>query len=126
MNDIERKALALLNEVFREGGVHEQRPDGYVDRNKHAYDEALCRTIEQHEAFKQEVSDAVNVSLRLTQGFEGTDAFKAKVILERLITKPDPLVEAMAECGVDPFESWADQLRAALAKRGLEIREKSE
>lgn len=33
----------------------------------------------------------------------------------------DPLVEVLAECGVDPFESWADQLREALAKRGLKI-----
>ena len=35
--------------------------------------------------------------------------------------KHDPLVEAMADCGVDRFESWADQLRAALEARGLTI-----
>ena len=49
--------------------------------------------------------------------------------LERFIIpapKPDPLVEAMADCGVDRFESWADQLRAALDARGFEIREKGQ
>ena len=39
-----------------------------------------------------------------------------------ILPAPDPLVEAMADCGVDRFESWADQLHAALAARGYEVR----
>ena len=82
---------------------------------------ALKEAIEQHEAFKQEVSDAAEHLCK----FYGVPIVMQQ--LERfIITKPDPLVEAMAECGVDPFENWAENLRAALAKRGLEIREKGE
>lgn len=49
MNEIEKKALALLQECgFR--GV-------YIDRKWNENYEALCRAIEQHEAFRQEVSE---------------------------------------------------------------------
>ena len=94
------------------------------DANASLFAEA-ADAIEQHEAYKQEVSDAVEVSLRLTQGFEGTDAFKAKVILERfIIAKPDPLVEALDSLGLEKADEWAPDIRKALAARGLEIREK--
>ena len=113
MNDIERKALELVNEV---AGRHR------FNLSHCAYNEvcaALCRAIEQHEAFRQEVSDAVQDYC----GYVPPDS-PSHPITRFIIAKPDPLVEAMAECGVDPFENWADQLRAALAKRGLEIVEK--
>lgn len=54
MTDIEKKALALLNEVSREmglGTVRKLEMDMTGER-------ALLRAIEQHEAFRQEVSDA--------------------------------------------------------------------
>ena len=112
-----KKALALVNEV--EGGnwlPHE------TDRIRNFA--TICRAIEQYEAFKLEVSDAVGA---VFAGYH--DAPIPWVVMRRklepfIIAKPDPLVEAMADCGVDRFESWANQLRAALAARGLEIREK--
>ena len=66
-------------------------------------------------------------NLPLSESFERV----AKVAEEReafneQMPKPDPLVEAMADCGVDRFESWADQFRAALEARGLEIRSKND
>jgi hypothetical protein len=66
-------------------------------------------------------------NLPLSESFERV----AKVAEERAafneqMPKPDPLVEAMADCGVDRFESWADQFRAALEARGLEIRSKND
>lgn len=51
MTDIEAKALALVNEVAAERGT--EYP--CVDRRNDARWEALCRAIEQHEAFQQEV-----------------------------------------------------------------------
>jgi len=119
MNDIEKKALALVNEIEHERGEDELTPRimrGLI------IDEALCRAIEQHEAFRQEVSDAV-------VEYYGSYHNASGEPLERFIIgkpKSDPLVEAMADCGVDRFESWADQLRAALEARGLEIREKND
>ena len=120
MTDIEKKALALVNEVAAERGT--EYP--CVDRRNDARWEALCRAIEQREAaeqklqdFRQEVSDAVS---------QYADEFVPADLQRFIITKPDPLVEAMADCGVDRFESWADQLRAALEARGLEIREKND
>jgi hypothetical protein len=89
---------------------------------------ALCRAIEQHEAFKQEVSDAVENTQTTTEilcscSHKHIVAFTR---LDRFIIpkpKPDPLVEVIA--------GWtggtvllASDLRAQLDARGLEIREK--
>jgi hypothetical protein len=118
MTEIERKALELVNEVRAEYGYTTPITFGWFSANSFEH-MAFLRAIEQHEAFRQEVSDAVEHFKRCYPGYQHASLFDRFII-----TKHDPLVEAMAECGVDPFESWADQFRAALAKRGLEIREK--
>ena len=82
----------------------------------------LCRAIEQHEAFKQEVSDAVEAYLNPNNRIYSHS-------LNRFIIpkpKPDPLVEAaesMGYYGADA-EGLAEEIRAALEAVGLEIREK--
>ena len=86
---------------------------------------ALREAIEQHETFKQEVSYAVEHCRRCSD----PEAWRRiKFELARfIIAKPDPLVEAMAEWQHDPVrDDDYSRLRAALAKRGLEIREKGE
>jgi hypothetical protein len=114
MNDIEQKALALVNEIERlrvEAEAHYDR--GYYD--------GYTNLLEQHEAFKQEVSDAVVEYF----GPKHLDVILAGHRLNRFIIpkpKPDPLVEAWIEAtgntvGMEP-------LNAALEARGLEIREK--
>ena len=114
MTDIAQKALALINEILKE-----RRIGGDCDtiyRATDATDEALCRAIEQHEAFRQEVSEfALGVREYMAccnvLGWQGEcDNF--------IITKPDPLAEAMLEIGVIPN---APALRAALEARGLTI-----
>ena len=118
MTDIEAKALALLDEVCEERD--------YVStamRREHIVaHEALCRAIEQHEAFKQEVSDEAQEyeEAGFPMGWEGFERF----IIPK--PKPDPLVEVMKEAGwADAvIDSCAPSLRAALEARGLEIREK--
>ena len=90
----------------------------------------LCRAIEQHGVFRREVSDAAAQVVKFL-GRATTDHARGRAALALTpfvipAPKPDPLVEAMADCGVDRFESWADQLRAALEARGLEIREKND
>ena len=87
---------------------------------------ALKILTEQHEAFRQEVSDAVVDYV----GYVPLDS-PAHPITRFIITKPDPLVETLKDMRSDPTpyinsEIYAERLRAALAKRGLEIREKSE
>jgi hypothetical protein len=118
MNDIEQKALAMV-----------RKEDGHGYLNYDAALAALCRAIEQHEAFRQEVSDAVEqADLLDIYGKAG-----AYLILQRFIIpapKPDPLVEVIAQIGWgngwDDEEDYARQLRAALEARGLEIREKGQ
>jgi len=116
MTDIEAKALALLNEVEREQGMSELTT--YIMRGL-IMDEALCRAIEQHEAFKQEVSDAAEEynEAAAPMGWEGFDRF----IIPK--AKPDPLVEVLKELVLTTRMTSGD-LRAALEVRGLEIREK--
>ena len=90
--------------------------------------EALCRAIEQHEAYKQEVSDAC----RILAKFHAMP-FDAYKILDRFIIpkpKPDPLVEVLDAIDVSQDlvspQEYANAIRAALEARGLEIREKDE
>ena len=105
MTEIERKALELSSEAW-------------------------ARTIEERnalqaefDAFRQEVSDAVGFALKVYGGHSGP----LDPLRRFITTKPDPLVEAITECGYATFaEQFTKDLRAALAKRGLEIREKSE
>jgi hypothetical protein len=80
--------------------------------------------IEQHEAFKQEVSDAVEAVRYF--GISTARLFQFDTIMSRFIIpkpKPDPLVDVLADTfGASLID--ADELRAAMEARGLEIREK--
>lgn len=106
----EEKALALVNEV---------RTEYPLVSWEVACNLALNRVIEQHEAFKQDVSRVMAYFKALYPTLP-TD-------FDRFIIpapKPDPLVEAWIEAtgntvGMEP-------LNAALEARGLEIREKND
>ena len=126
MTETERKALALalalVNEVRDDLGYD---PVGItvVDRKLPPF-EAVCRAIEQHEAFRQEVSDAVEAFMPGTKHQEAYLNY-AQHFARFIIAKPDPLVEAlndMKDGRAGPTtESYAACLRAALAARGLKI-----
>lgn len=117
MTDIEKKALALVNEVLAERG---EQQCVFLDRVEHVADEALCRAIEQHEAFRQEVSDSL-------EDVRDNTTYDLHPKLWRYIrTKPaDPLVEAWNDMLREskPGEDRLDVFREALAKRGLEVTE---
>ena len=90
MTDIEKKALALVNEVLAENGMnntpHSRLPTAVSSL-------VLLRAIEQHDAFRREVSDAV-VAFRneWLQATPSRQWFQAK-FTHFIIAKPDPLVE---------------------------------
>jgi hypothetical protein len=112
-DSIEAKALALVNEVR---GEYPNAPDYTASHI------ALCRAIEQHEAFKQEVSDA------LLEYYGGLHNASGET-LERFIIhkpKPDPLVQAMNRLEWCNTDALAKDLRAELEAFGLEIREKND
>ena len=121
MTETEKKALALVNDIEREEGLSDLTPKimrGLI------MDEALCRAIEQHEAFRQKVSDKVAIVAKL-------HPTAACYVQDLIIAKPDPLVEVIADYkrtkGTGEYatnKDMADALRAALAARGLEIKEK--
>jgi hypothetical protein len=119
MTDIEAKALALVREVLAERDLSDKRA---VRREVSPYTEALCRAIEAHEAFRQEVSDAVEMLIE-----RYSRNFLREHLSHFIIPKPDPLVEAIEKCAAQMHltsEDAANALRAALEARGLEIREK--
>ena len=87
MTDIEKKALALVNEVFKERGICRFER---LSREEHPWLEALCRAIEQHEAFRQGVSDAVVAA----KAYYEVPMYDLSAFI---ITKPDPLAEAWIE-----------------------------
>ena len=100
MTDIERKAMELANSTG-------------------TYKKALFRAIEQHEAFKQEVSRVMTYFKALYPTLP-TDYDRF------IIPKSDPLVEVIKEWwNMDIRENDAETLRELLEARGLEIREKS-
>ena len=112
MTEIEHKALALVNEVFVESG--QSACPSYNQLPWHTA-KALCRAIQQHEAFRQEVSDAIDSSV-LTPEME---AHLSRFILP----KPDPLVEAVNEAWGwrGPHPDVTENLRAAIEARGGRI-----
>ena len=117
MTEIEQKALKLLNEVNADRG------EGICSDIWRLFPshEAICRAIEQHEAFKQEVSDAV-VETEEKYGAVIRDNFSQFIIPK---PKPDPLVEVLDDISGASLVD-ADELRAALEARGLEIRKKGQ
>lgn len=118
MTDIEKQALKLLNEIEVEFGrshLSERiAPGSYVTHK------ALCRAIEQHEAFRQDVSDAL-----IEEFGESYSTVPRHMHRFIVVAKPktDPLEEVLAEKFGYASPVRADNLRAALAARGLEIRE---
>ena len=126
MTEIEQKALALVNEVISADQL--RILPQYVD--KAVLCEALCRAIEQHEAFRQEVSDAVEA---VFAGYH--DAPIPWVVMRSklepfILPKPvDPLVAVMDDfMSMDGgcLEECVEQFRVALARQGLEVREKAD
>lgn len=114
MTDIEQKALALLNEAT------DSKSDDIEDFSRSGVLRALLHAIEQHEAFRQEVSDAVEEYF----GPKHLDVILAGHSLARfIIPKPvDPLVEAMEEAsGTNNPVEWANRFYAAIEKRGGKI-----
>ena len=111
-NPIEQKALALVNEVSgREWAV-------FSHADPWTLSQALCRAIEQHEAFRQEVSDAVVEYF----GAKDLDVILAGHSLARfIIAKPDPLVVEAREICARVCEGWVDipKNRAAAYRDGV-------
>lgn len=128
MNDIEAKALALLNGVSDERAIPRWTT---FYRKENGFVEALCRAIEQHETFKQTVSDAVESVIKGC-GPDRVRSARIYASLHHLILpkpKPDPLYECLEEAlarNGDDLTEHTDRLRAALEARGLEIRSKSD
>jgi hypothetical protein len=118
MTDIRKKARVLLN-AAREAHVN---PDDYLIGQT-----AVCLAIEQHEAFKQEVSDVAAMMLTEPSIKPSVQWALTKFIIPK--PKPDPLVEVIAECDDGTWGTkaeYANKFRAALEARGLEIREKGQ
>ena len=119
MTDIKEKALALVNQVSFERVQHRYTS---LARAGDAKVEALCRALEQHEAFKQEVSDAIAFALKVYAGHSGAlDPLKRFIIPK---PKPDPLVETLKN--MDAVMERLEAFRAALEALEIEIREKGQ
>ena len=92
---------------------------------KAAHAATIEGVLKSHEAFRQEVSDAVYAYVNATGG--GVDEWENLKSL--IIPKPDPLVEVMEQIptsALTPTFVYAAKIRAALEARGLEIREKGQ
>ena len=84
----------------------------------------LAKAIEQHKAFKQEVSDG------LVWYFGSKEGCVSDALRDFIIPKPklDPLVAVMKDLGWknNIIVDYVQDLRAALEARGLEIRNKND
>ena len=116
MTDIEQKALALVNEVATPGHVYDL---GNLAQSRPF--KALLRAIERHEAFRQEVSEAVVATYN--NGCSQRPYVSPRDYMDGLrrfiIAKPDPLVEVLKDAGLDP--RYDTRIRAAIEKRGGKI-----
>jgi hypothetical protein len=132
LTDIEKKALALANEVRLERGlpsfeIFDRTFYSEVAIPNDLLAEALCRAIEQHEAFRQEVSDVVS---ELSSEYTSMGSYYADKLKRFILPKPDPLVEAWLEAfpgnHIDDAREECAKINAALAARGLTITETKE
>lgn len=126
MPTIEERALALVNEVRKERGLTPWY-EGRGSREDSSLLEAFCRTLEtldatlaEFEAFKREVSDAVEDYYG-----EYRKDLMHPLLRRFILPKPvDPLVEAVREAMDADNETtvqFTNDLRASLAKRGLKL-----
>ena len=101
VTDIEQKALSLVREVLNERNLSDKRA---VRREVSPYTEALCRAIEQHEAFRHEVSDEVKEYTHEGRPamWVGFDCFIIPA------PKPDPLIIEAREICARVCEGWLD------------------
>jgi hypothetical protein len=112
MSDIEVRALNLAAYIQNGNGNGNVRMCPNPMLQAHLW-EALCRAIEHHEAFKQEVSDD------LVEHWKNPPMRFRRYVIPK--PKPDPLVEVLTDTfGASLID--ADELRAALKDHGLEIR----
>ena len=114
MTDIEQKALALAIET-RVDDRYRLCPDPTLTFGLW---EALCRAIEQHEAFRQMVSDAVEDLRREWPEVRSHIVSRLSVFV---LPKPDPLVEVLDDMGLGLSKTAAEEFRAAIKKRGGKI-----
>jgi len=114
MNDIDPKALEHACQCAGRSVHHLDRMA--LDLPLRASIVAHARAIEQHEAFRQEVS-AMLIDEYGEEFCRGHSRFARFILAE-----PDPLVEALKQLKMSYVD--AEDFRAALAVRGLEIREK--
>ncbi len=120
MTDIEAKALALVNKVS--DNKHTDARSIHEVYSAVALSTALCRALEQHEAFKQEVSDAVEEYFgEHLVAEDGGDTLASFIIPK---PKPDPLVETLKN--MDAVMERLEAFRAALEALEIEIREKGQ
>ena len=124
MDNIEAKALALVNGVKTERGRNSYSHYTRLNRALDDGHEALFRAIEQHEAFRQEVSDVVEKYFSMDWNTHHMASDLHRFISPR--TKPDPLVEIIGQLEDGSWgetkAEYASKLRAALEACGLEIR----
>lgn len=113
MTEIEKKALALVNEVLAENGMN-NTPHSRIPTAVNSL--VLLRAIEQHEAFKREVSDAVE------KHWGNMPCEFDRFILPKPV---DPLVEAIKALqdgrGGPTPESYAACLRNEVEARGYQF-----
>jgi hypothetical protein len=105
VTDIEQKALALVSQ--------------------HGQFKALRIALEQHEAFKQKVSDIVGAYVNADGGPDDWENLNSLIIPK---PKPDPLVDVAKSLGYfnTTAQHWAGDVRAALDALGFEVREKGQ
>lgn len=123
MTPIELEASLLLQGSPARKGF----PLTYDISRAHAI-EALCRALERREAFKQEVSDAVEDADERCGHDAIRRAFVQGALGRFILPKPDPLIEVFEEFSSTPgssnFCSTVERVAAfrnALAERGLKI-----
>lgn len=115
MTDIKKKALALVNEVRAEYGYTVPITYGWFNADSFEH-LAFLRAIEQHEAFRQDVSDEIVKYLR---------GAHPQNLARFIIPKPDPLVEIWNHM-IDTGNFGPDALRNAMKDRGYEWTKTSE
>lgn len=111
MTDYQPEARKRINDVATVRGAGRPWTEQHT-RETHYTIEAMCRLMEEHAAFRREVSEFA-IGVKAYMRSRGCMAWQDECD-QFILPAPDPLADAAADLGVD-----RDKLAEVLAKRGL-------
>lgn len=102
----EQQAIDLINEICKERGRVPGYDTEWIDREEDVYDEALCRSIELYEDYRNEVSESLALVLELLELHGLTNDDVTEILNDYIIKPVDPILIKARKLVADYLPEW--------------------